>query len=310
VAAVGVLALALNLLAPSHLPRAILWGPNTGKAIDPAADPTASGLRALGITGQRRIAVGPPPASLSVWWLDPAGPPRGTVFLLHGIQDQKRSMLGFARRFTDHGYRSVLVDLRCHGRSSGRWLSFGVFESADLAQVLDALEHEGLVTGDVGAFGVSYGGATAIQWAGRDPRVRAVVTVAAFTSMRAIVPRYIRLYLPGLGLLIPDARIRRCVDRSGAIAGFDPGRASPLEAIARSRAQFLLFHGGNDWKIPPAHAETLHRAALDHASLILIPGESHDSIVADRTGRILRESAAWFDRCLAAGDSTPGEARP
>src|SRR5512143_1185440 len=62
--AVGVIALVLNLLAPAYLPKAILWGPNTGKNIDPAADPTADELRALGVSGQGRIAVGPPPASL------------------------------------------------------------------------------------------------------------------------------------------------------------------------------------------------------------------------------------------------------
>jgi pimeloyl-ACP methyl ester carboxylesterase len=294
-----ILAIGLNVAAPRFLPRAILWGPNTDRSIDPAEDPAPTDVQALGVSVQQRVAVGPPPASLLVWTMEPAGAAKGTIVLLHGIQDRKESMRGFARAFRDRGYRTVLVDLRAHGRSSGRWLSFGVFESADLVQVLDALKIPGGLKGGVGAFGISYGGATGIQWAGRDPRVRAVVTVATFTSMRAIVPRYVRLYLFGLGLLLPDSRIQRCVDQAGTIAGFDPDQASPVRAIARSQAAFLLFHGTDDWKIPPDQARALHRAAPNHSRLVLIQDETHDSIMADRSGQILRESCAWFDRYLA-----------
>ena len=34
----------------------------------------------------------------------------------------------------------MLVDLRGHGGSSGRWLTYGVVESRDLSQLIDQLE--------------------------------------------------------------------------------------------------------------------------------------------------------------------------
>jgi pimeloyl-ACP methyl ester carboxylesterase len=112
--------------------------------------------------GELLITVGPPAAALSVEIIDAAGAPRGTVFLLHGIRADKNQVRGWAGMLADAGFRAVLVDLRGHGRSTGDWLSYGVVESKDLAQVLDALVERGLVVGRVGVMGFSYGASP--QW--------------------------------------------------------------------------------------------------------------------------------------------------
>src|SRR4051812_7038128 len=100
------------------LARSILWGPNTDKPINPADDPSNEALARLGVNRQLRVDVGPPAASLSLWVVDPPASsrpaPRGTVLVLHGINDRKDSMLGLGKQIAAHGYRSVLVDLRAH----------------------------------------------------------------------------------------------------------------------------------------------------------------------------------------------------
>jgi pimeloyl-ACP methyl ester carboxylesterase len=153
------------------LPNAIVTTPNADRTFDGRDDASASELAALGVSRQLRVAVGPPAASLSVWIVEPsAGAPRATVLVCHGLHDQKRSLLPVARQLAGDGYRAVLVDLRGHGRSSGRWLTYGVVEAADLGQVLDALERDNLLAGPVGVYGTSYGAACAVMLAGRDPR--------------------------------------------------------------------------------------------------------------------------------------------
>ena len=154
----------------ASMPRAIIYAPNTDKRIDSADDLGADGLRRLGIDRQLRVNVGPPPASLSVWIIEPTTrpemrdtPPRGTLLVLHGIQDQKTSMLNTAKSLATRGYRAVLVDSRAHGRSSGQWVTYGAIESRDLVQLLDALQQQQLLVKPVGAFGVSLGGASAIM---------------------------------------------------------------------------------------------------------------------------------------------------
>lgn len=175
------------------------------------------------VAGEQRIAVGPPAATLSVRVVDPKLPPRATIFVLHGIRDKKDNLRHFAEHLSEAGYRAVLVDARGHGASTGQWLTYGVQESRDLSRLVDALA----VDGPVGVMGISYGGATAIEWAARDPRVRAAVAVAPFASLREIVPVYTPRTLPVVGWLVPRFLQMRTVDAAGAMAGFDPDQASP-----------------------------------------------------------------------------------
>jgi dipeptidyl aminopeptidase/acylaminoacyl peptidase len=215
-------------------------------------------------------------------------------------------MLGMGRMLAHAGYRVVLIDHRGHGRSSGDWMTYGAVESRDLVQVLDALTAQGLAGEAIGVLGFSYGGAIAIQLAAVDPRVRAVIAVAAFASLEEVVPVYVRRFFPAW--IIPDGRIADAVEQAGAIAGFDPADASPIDAIARTAAHVLLIHGREDAKIPFSHSERMQAATGERALLVLVDGEGHDSLLADGEGHdslladeegvIARWSLEWFGRWL------------
>jgi len=271
----------LGLVARPHVRRAaaaaIDRSPNHGL---PAPAPRP---------GELRVEIASPPASLAMELVDvaPGTTLKGTVFVLHGIRDHKESMRSFGAMLAESGFRAILVDLRGHGRSSGEWLSYGAVESHDLAQVLDALTAQGLVIGKVGVLGLSYGAATAIEWAGVDPRVVAVVAIAPFASLRAVVPGYVPVKLP-------SSFVDGCIDEAGREADFDPDRASPVAAIAQTRAAVLLIHGRMDDRIPPWHSEHIAAAGAGHTELILLPGETHETIGEDRSGTIRERGMGWF----------------
>ena len=117
-------------------------------------------------------------------------PPRGTVLVLHGLGGRGLTMLPKADALARAGYRAVLVDLRGQGRSTGRYLTFGIQEARDLSQVIDALERHALGSGPIGVCGISYGATTAIHLAARDPRVQAVVAIQPFGMLRPEVPYF------------------------------------------------------------------------------------------------------------------------
>lgn len=292
---------------PEVLAGGIAYAPNHNRPPDPAGDPRPAEWRRLGVSRQERIRVGDPPAALSIWIIDPpaaAGDAPPTVFVLHGIRDRKDHLLGLGRALAADGHRVVLVDLRGHGRSEGDWLSYGVRESVDLARLLDELTARGWVSGPAGVMGPSYGAATAIQWAGRDPRVAAVVAVAPFTSLRDVVRDYLRHYLPGLGGLIPDRLVDDGLARAGRRAGFEPAEADPLRAIRSARAPVLFIHGRSDHNIPCAHSIRLHAAAPPGSQLLLLDGEDHFSITRSGTGTTRQVIRDWFRRWLAASPAS------
>jgi pimeloyl-ACP methyl ester carboxylesterase len=279
------------LMRSSWLPFAIASAPNAGRSIEALARKPSD----AGASRDVRIDVGPPRASLALDVIDPErAPPRGTIFVLHGIRDGKGSMVSVGKAFADAGYRAVLVDQRGQGQSTGDWLAFGDQEGRDLVQVADALAAAGVLARPVGVYGPSYGGASALQFARRDSRVRAVVTVATFTRMRDVVPIYGERVVPSW--FISRSDMNRAIDRAGELGHFDPDGSDSVAAIAATKAQVLIFHGSADANIPWQHAQVLHDAAPDHSRLVILDGRSHSTIMGD--ANVIRESVAWFARWL------------
>lgn len=289
----GLVALALAALVivgvAAELRRAAAW------AIVEA--PSFDGARAAeaipdDVAGVIRADVGPPAATLDAWILEPSSEPRATTLVLHGVRDDKRSMLGIGRALRARGHRAILVDLRGHGASTGRFLTYGVRESRDLAQLLDQLDALGLVEGPLGIYGPSYGGAVAIQTAARDPRVERVVSVATFASLRRAVPPQARLAIPIVGRVLPGALVDLAVEDAGELAGFAPDDADTVAAIARARAEVLLIHGREDAHVPFDSAVALSGACGPRrCRLVSLDGADHaGALSADET----RERAIEF----------------
>lgn len=300
--------LGLSGCAPA-LGRLMVTAPNQ---LNPFASDTSlppPARQALGVDQQFHVKVGPPEASLSVSVVEPSDgkTPQGTVLVLHGIWNSSLWMLSTARMLADAGFRSVLVDLRGHGHSTGDWLTYGIQESQDISQVIDELERRRLVQGPLGVYGISYGATTSIHLAGIDNRVQAVVAVAPFSCMRDVVPDYSRTVLPGVERLLSNDDLQNAVDASGENANFNPDQSSALKAIQRTDARILIVHGTDDWLVPPYHAMRLHEAAPERSELVFVPKTGHIKIWFDPTGEVAVHSKNWFIRWLASDGSSNKE---
>lgn len=300
VAVAVALAVAVAFVGRDWIAYGVAQAPNAGRTFRREDDPKPEEYRKLGIDDQLRIEVDGAgrAVSLSVWIIEPKARPIGTVLVLHGIRSDKFWLKGLAKRVALEGYRAVLPDLPGHGRSSGDWLTYGALEAREMKSLVDELDKRGRVTGNLGVVGLSYGAAVGIQFAGIDPRVHAVVAIAPFSSLRAVVPGYVAHYLPVINRLIPSAFVQRAVDRAGVLGHFDPDDASPLSSITRTRTPVLLIHGLADGHIAPAHSVALHAAAPDHSELALVEGADHFSIAGDPTRVIQTRGMQWLHRWL------------
>ena len=213
-------------------------------------------------------------AKLRAWIFRPDRKPIGTVVLLHGIRDDKRNLVGAARHHVRRGWQALAVDLRGHGESSGKWLTYGVEESQDIAALVDEMERRKLLVHPL----VVYGASIAIQFAARDQRVQAVAALAPFASLREVVPAYVSWLLGGLSVLIPSRFVKDIVDRSGATAGFDPDEACPRCVAPRIAGSVLLIHSRDDERIPYQHSVAIKQATRARSRLMLVDGVSHVAI--------------------------------
>jgi pimeloyl-ACP methyl ester carboxylesterase len=225
-------------------------------------------------------------------------PARGTVLLLHGYLQTREFLVPWAVRLAEAGYRCVLVDLRGHGASTGKHISFGAFESRDLAQLLDDLQRRGWDVSRVGILGVSYGASVGMVTAGQDPRVAAVVALQPFASAERAVPELMRGAFSVHARGISDRQFASAYLKEAKIAGFDWAAADIPAALKRTRAPVLFIHGERDDWVSPAHSRELLQYAPAGSRLITRPRETHVSLPF-QMGAVAGEVVAWFDAALA-----------
>lgn len=168
-----------------------------------------------------------------------------------------------------------------------------------MVQLLDALNRLHEIVGDVGVLGGSYGGAIAIQWAAIDPRVKAVVAVEPFATLREAADDASPFLLGRKRWMFPHSTIQSAVTRGGKLAGVNVDEANPLKAIARCQTPVLLIHGKDDQLLKPLQSEQLHAAAPDHSRLVLVDHGNHFNLWYVGMNTIHSEAIAWLKQYLS-----------
>lgn len=187
--------------------------------------------------------------------VEPSKPFRGVIIVLHGLTDSKEAMLDIAESFADVGYLAVAPDMRAHGSSRGRYTSLGYREKWDMICLLNTLQEQGYDVTRTGVLGASMGAATALQWAGVDPRVRAVVAVAPFADLRSQMNFLYRTHkVDWFKAMLLEACARH-------EAQFSIEDVSPIRSIESIETPILLAHGVNDDIVPVSESDRIFRAA-------------------------------------------------
>jgi pimeloyl-ACP methyl ester carboxylesterase len=197
---------------------------------------------------------------------------RGTIFLLHGYTATKEFLLPWALILAQEGYRTVLVDIRGHGRSSGDVFSLGKYETADMVQVLDYLSQRHLCGPNVGVMGWSFGADLALFWGSRDPRVKTVVALAPYDdpqqALSGVAKAFVKLpILPGSldeGFQLASRKLD--VD-------WADWRGST--ALRRYGRPVLLVYGTADTISPEADAGAMNAAVVAGSQQLILQGAEH-----------------------------------
>ena len=200
--------------------------------------------------------------------------PRGTVVLLHGYGLAQFSMAPWALRLAQEGWRCVLVDLRGHGKSTGKRIYFGVQEAHDLSQLLDELAQDGQLNEPVAAFGESYGAALALRWKTVEPRVRTVVAITPYAGLSNAVLNLGREYAGWM----PQGFIRAGLKKLPSVLEVPAGELDTTTGLARRPVTALFVAGAEDKITPVADVEQLRALAAPGSELIVVPDATHESV--------------------------------
>ena len=209
------------------------------------------------------------------WKVRSAAPNGSWVLLFHGVADNRMGVLEHALILLQAGYGVTLMDARAHGTSEGPIATYGWLERNDTRAILDALvasEHP-LHTF---ALGESMGAGIALQSAGIDPRIEAVIAEAPFASLREASYDYAGLQkFPLLckTLFAPGAWVMLL--RGQHLAGFPAAEVSPAHAVAARAFPVLLICDSSDTTLPCRHSQKIYAAARGPKWLWVVPDAFH-----------------------------------
>lgn len=210
--------------------------------------------------------------------------------MCHGYKGNAiRDFCGNWRVAKEDGRNVLLIHQRCHGKSEGRTITFGILERRD---VLGWIRWAGERFGEVPVMlsGVSMGAATVLMVSGMElpETVKAVVADCPYDAPSSIIKKVL-----GQDMGMPVNIVYPLIRFGGMVYGhFNLNADSPMEAVKKTRLPILLIHGDDDRFVPYDMSMQIHAAAPEKITFHTVSDAGHalNYVTApEEYTRVLRE---------------------
>ena len=198
--------------------------------------------------------------------------PKGIVIVLHGMHGQNASsLLDFGYFFKEANYETFCLDMRAHGYSEGKRIGFGYTEVKDVNALLNWIkEKPNYKDKKIILYGISMGGATAINTAAEREDANMVISVSAHGSFESTFLDYMRKEnIPELIINMFKPSIRLVLLGKYRV---NPVSNSPIKKIIKIKnTPVLLIHGDKDEQVLVHQAYNLKQASGENTKLQVHP---------------------------------------
>jgi len=227
---------------------------------------------------------------------------RATIIQFHGYRshfavDFSASM----KYYHDKGYNLLMVDQRAHGRSQGKYITFGVKERYD---VLSWVTYVAMMLGEdhpIFIGGLSMGATTVCMASDLEfpGNVVGVIADCGFTSPADILGDLAESqYRVSRKIAVPFLSIF-----SRIFCGFGLQQWSTLDALRQTKLPVALFHGQADKLVPCSMSRRSYEACASRKVLTEFPGAGHGTSWLKDKDKYQTVLEDFMEQCLkeAAG---------
>lgn len=200
---------------------------------------------------------------------------KGTFILMHGYHsDPLREFSTLARFYNSIGYNVLLPYQRAHGKSEGKYITFGVKERYDLRDWIFKINTLVGNENPVYLHGISMGCATTLMVLGFElpDNVQGAVADCGFTSPAEIIWKVLKKdkKLPTSNVIFNLGNFM-----AHTFAGFDFNDYSTLTALKSNKRPVLFIHGTEDDFVPIEMTISNYQFCTSHKELYLVEKTPH-----------------------------------
>lgn len=196
-----------------------------------------------------------------------------TVIVAHGYKGNGETMANYAKMFHELGYNVLLPDDRAHGKSAGKYITFGWLDRLDYLDWIKQIIQKNGDESRIVLFGVSMGGATVEMLSGEKlpEQVRCIIADCGYSNisdeMSYLLKKTFHLpkypFMPAVRLLNQHRQ------------GFDLDQVSSVAQLKRNYRPILFIHGDKDSYVPFKMIEANYAASKGPKEKWVVTGATH-----------------------------------
>ena len=202
--------------------------------------------------------------------------PKAVVIFLSGIHNPSvTAFYGHAAMLKEQRYASILLEMRAHGESEGDVIGVGFTEVQDVQAVVDYIQKQEKYNDvPIVLYGLSLGGAVAINATGMIPEVDGLMSFSSFASYEDMFVDNMRKEgAPEAYITIQKPFIQLYTMMKFGIKRSDLAPEKQIQNLRERPA--LIYHSKEDSQINYHHFETIMENAPSHVEKRVVDGDKH-----------------------------------
>ena len=197
------------------------------------------------------------------------------IIIIHGYNNNCTSFLSQAKHFYDMGFNLLLVDLRGHGISEGKYIGMGWHDRLDIKQwineIIDKDQHAEIVL-----YGVSMGAATVMMTAGEilPKQVKIGIEDCGYSSTYEVFLFQLKNMF-GFGRFLSKIIMYVFNIVTRLKTGSWITDASAIKQLKKSDLPMLFIHGDSDTYVPSEMIKYCYNAHKTYKEQVIVPDSIH-----------------------------------
>ncbi|WBW98331.1 alpha/beta hydrolase [Oceanirhabdus sp. W0125-5] len=206
--------------------------------------------------------------------------PKAMVIFLSGIHNPSvTAYFGHGKMLKDNGYGSLLVDLRAHGESEGEVIGLGYKEYLDVKAAVEYIEDK-YSDIPIVIFGVSMGGATAINSIGEIEEIDGLISMSAYSSFEDVFyENMINMDAPEVYAKLQKPFVKVYTAYKYGPKAFSMNPKNQIKKLGDRPA--LLMHSKEDSQVSFENFERIMKNAPKHVQTLIVEGDEHMILSTD-----------------------------